>query len=236
MHNILFNLIILLVLSGCAPQDGELIADPFESINRPIFDLNLKIMERASNNHKPPSTLHKTFTRFADNLHEPINVVHDLMQGNIRYALSDTGRFIINSTLGLAGLLDPATELTLPKHHQTLGKTMYRWGFKHSPYIMLPALGPSTVLDASANGLDTAIIMSASQSATLPAELYPSAKLAQLITHHGVSPLILMELAKKEDPYAYVRKEFYYQRQYDYDNTDVFWDDREQLIEELIWN
>ena len=48
----------------------------------------------------------------------------------------------------------------------------------------------------------------------------------QLITHNGVSPIILIELAKKEDPYAFVREEFYYQRQYDYDNSDVFLDDR----------
>ena len=236
MRYILFNLMILFVCSGCAPKNGELIADPFESINRPIFDLNVKLMERTSTDYKAPSTLHRTLTRFTDNLHEPINVVHDLMQGNIRYALSDTGRFVINSTLGLAGFLDPATELTLPKHHQTLGKTMYRWGFKHSPYLMLPALGPSTVLDTSANALDTALLMGASQNATLPAGLYPSGKLGQLITHNGVSPIILIELAKKEDPYAFVREEFYYQRQYDYDNSDVFLDDREALIDELIWN
>ncbi|MFT5452907.1 MAG: phospholipid-binding lipoprotein MlaA, partial [Enterobacterales bacterium] len=87
-------------------------------------------------------------SNFFSNLGELPTILNDLLQGKISDAFSDTGRFIINSTLGLAGLLDVATDLGLDENDEDFGQTLGTWGFDTGSYLMLPLLGPTTVRDA----------------------------------------------------------------------------------------
>jgi phospholipid-binding lipoprotein MlaA len=85
---------------------------------------------------------------FLDNLEYPIVMVNDLLQGQFAPFCSDTGRLLLNTTLGIGGLFDPASALGLDKNDRDFGQTMGKWGAKSGPYLMIPFLGPSDVRDA----------------------------------------------------------------------------------------
>ncbi len=149
---------LTILLSSCTLQEGELISDPFEKTNRKIFDMNMKIWdsgEDSSSTKKSSKVFKKRLGNFLNNLYEPINIVHDLLQADIEYAFSDFGRFFINSTFGIFGLFDYASVNGLPKHHQSVSKTLYTWGITETPYLMLPLLGPKTLTEVF-NAGDTA--------------------------------------------------------------------------------
>lgn len=142
-----------LLLSACANK-GTRPDDPYESVNRSIFKFNTKLDALFL---KPPAQLYDKITPAAvrsgiNNAYMNINmmptVANDLLQGEWTYAIKDTWRFIINSTIGIAGIFDPAANTCqLPPHSNDLGLTFAKWGDKNSPFIMLPLLGPSTIRD-----------------------------------------------------------------------------------------
>jgi phospholipid-binding lipoprotein MlaA len=78
-------------------------------------------------------------------------MLNNLMQGEFKRSASDLGRFLINSTLGVAGLWDHASKMGLEKHDEDFGQTLAVWGVDSGPYLMLPILGPSTVRDFGAD-------------------------------------------------------------------------------------
>lgn len=127
--------------------------DPLESINRPIFNFN-QAMDKVL--IIPIAKIYNTLVPYpirqgADNAFDNIallsSVANDLLQGEFKFALNDAWRFIINSTIGVAGLFDPATQFGLPEHFNDLGITLARWGYHNSTYIELPILGPTTIRD-----------------------------------------------------------------------------------------
>ena len=141
-----------LVLSACVSQ-GTQSDDPYESINRSIFKFNMAVDAILL---KPPAQLYDTITpplvrSGINNAYLNVNMIpsvaNDLLQAEWAYALKDTWRFIINSTIGIAGIFDPASTCQLPPHSNDLGLTFAQWGDKKSPFIMLPLLGPSTIRD-----------------------------------------------------------------------------------------
>ncbi|MGC6403709.1 MAG: VacJ family lipoprotein [Candidatus Comchoanobacterales bacterium] len=229
-----FLLSIAIILNGCTitSSDSPNDYDPFESYNRSIFNWNISLLDLDNMPQKKPSVIHKTLDNFIHNVYEPVNVLHDLLQGNISYALNDATRFLVNSTLGLAGLLDPASTMTLPKHQQTMGKTLYRWGFKHSPFIMLPLLGPSTLLDTS-HVIDVGLTQSMYYAGNPSDYIYPAAKAGQLLTSPPPPKIIIQTLLSQEDPYVFMRQHYLNNRQKDYDNGDNFTHDRENILEYL---
>ncbi len=149
------NIITLCLLSSCAttPSTSSNPQDPLESINRPIFRFNNTLDKTifapvASVYHDvAPSAVQSGISNFFSNLHQVPNVANDLLQGKVAYAMADTWRFLINSTVGLLGLFDVASHMSLPPHQQSFGKTLATWGWKNSSYIVLPFLGPSTIRD-----------------------------------------------------------------------------------------
>jgi len=86
---------------------------------------------------------------FFSNLDDVIVMFNDLLQLKLIQFASDTGRFLINSTLGIGGLIDWASDMGLPKHNEDFGQTLGYWGVPEGPYFVLPFWGPSTVRDAS---------------------------------------------------------------------------------------
>jgi phospholipid-binding lipoprotein MlaA len=142
----------LAYFSGAFAQSSDA-NDPFENYNRHMYTINDTI-DRAV--FKPVATLYQTVTpqfvrtgvtNFFNNLEIVPTVVNDTLQANFCATSRDSWRFIINSTAGVGGLLDPATKLGFPQNEQDFGLTMARWGYTSSSYLILPLFGPSTVRD-----------------------------------------------------------------------------------------
>ena len=143
----------LLILLLSFPILGEEINDPFEDLNRDIFIFNEKLDEKLL---KPAALTYRKVTpqfartgvtNFFNNLEEIDTTINQVLQGEIKYAFNDAGRFVINSTIGLFGLIDVASKMGLEKHEEDFGQTLGVWGFDSGPYIMIPFLGPSNPRD-----------------------------------------------------------------------------------------
>lgn len=156
MRLILMNLCMAgsLILTGCATK-GTNPQDPFESFNRKVYKFNTAFDTVFL---KPPAKLYKAVlpapirvgvNNFYNNLDLIPTVGNDLLQAEGKWAIRDTWRFLINSTLGIGGILDVAQKFGLQPHSNDLGLTLAKWGDKKSPYLVLPFLGPSTLRDGA---------------------------------------------------------------------------------------
>lgn len=150
------------LLNGCATT-GNLSnpKDPIEGFNRAMFAFNDSVDKAIV---KPvaqgyvvvvPSPLRTGVANFFGNVDDVFIGVNNLLQGKLPEALSDIGRVVINSTVGIFGLIDVASEAGLEKHDEDFGQTIGRWGVADGPYVVLPILGPRTLRDAFAQILDT---------------------------------------------------------------------------------
>jgi phospholipid-binding lipoprotein MlaA len=143
----------LFILLFSLPVFSEEISDPFEDLNRDIFIFNEKLDEKLL---KPaaiayrkvtPQFARSGVTNFFNNLEEIDTTINQVLQGEIKYAFNDAGRFVINTTIGLFGLIDVASKMGLERHEEDFGQTLGVWGFNSGPYIMIPFLGPSNPRD-----------------------------------------------------------------------------------------
>ncbi|MBN2690034.1 MAG: VacJ family lipoprotein [Gammaproteobacteria bacterium] len=155
LKKILVTLISLTTLAGCANKpDNQL--DPYEGYNRAMFKFNHDIdyitLRPVASVYDAivPNPVKEGVTNFFDNLDMIPTVANDILQTKFQYAIADTCRFLVNSTIGLFGLFDMAKHINLPPHHETLGLTFAHWGAKNSPYFVIPLLGPSTIRDTVA--------------------------------------------------------------------------------------
>ncbi|MDA7787020.1 VacJ family lipoprotein [Gammaproteobacteria bacterium] len=126
--------------------------DPFENINRTFFDINEKVdnvalKPIALTYSKTPEPVKHGITNFFRNLKEIDNTLNQVLQGKPKYAINDFSRFIINSTIGIGGILDPASSMGLERHDEDFGQTLGLWGVSPGPYLMIPFLGPTTTRD-----------------------------------------------------------------------------------------
>ncbi len=128
-------------------------ADPLESFNRFTYGFN-KQLDRTI--LKPTAEIYQVLippfirtgiTHFFNNLGEIPTVINGVLQGKIAQATADTGRLLLNSTVGVGGLFDVATPIGLDQHHEDFGLTLAHWGWEQSSYLELPILGPSTIRD-----------------------------------------------------------------------------------------
>jgi phospholipid-binding lipoprotein MlaA len=143
--------------SGCAtiPADaGNDPRDPFESVNRQIFEFNEGVDKVLL---KPvaeayvailPVPVRDCLSNAFSNLREPSTALNNLLQGKPSEALSDTCRFAVNTTVGLLGCFDVATRMGLEKHQEDFGQTLGVWGAEAGAYLVVPVFGPSNIRDA----------------------------------------------------------------------------------------
>ncbi len=144
-------LVVSLGLAACTPAPVvSTINDPFERENRAIHKIN-KAMDKAV--IKPLSGAYGAITRgaistgvsnFSSNLSLPRIVANDLLQLNLKDAVANTFRFALNSTVGIGGIFDIATQNGLDQRNTDFGETLYVWGIPEGAYVELPFLGPST--------------------------------------------------------------------------------------------
>lgn len=141
-----------LILTACVTK-GTNPDDPYEALNRKIYKFNIAFDTVIL---KPPARVYAAVIPArvragVNNVYDNVNMIptvaNDLLQADFNFAIKDTWRFIINSTLGVAGIFDPASTFKLPPHSNDLGLTFAKWGDKKSPYIVIPLLGPSTIRD-----------------------------------------------------------------------------------------
>jgi phospholipid-binding lipoprotein MlaA len=130
------------------------IHDPFEPINRKIFAFNYRldrwVLKPVARGYRDvaPKVVQLGVTNFFSNLREVTNTANNILQWKWGQAANDSGRFVINSTIGLAGLFDVAAKAGLPRSQgEDFGQTLAVWGVDSGPYLMLPLLGPANVRD-----------------------------------------------------------------------------------------
>lgn len=135
--------------------------DPYEAFNRKTYRFNQQLDRIIL---KPVATLYSDLVpnpvrsaihRVYQHINLCSTIANDVLQGQLNQAIQDSWRLWINSTLGLGGLWDPASQCQLPPHTNDMGLTFAKWGDRQSPYLVLPFLGPSTIRDGMGLLFDT---------------------------------------------------------------------------------
>lgn len=160
------KLIICICIAIATLYTGAIYAaennDPWIHANRKVYTFNKTmdtyILKPVAKGYQAitPQVVDNSITRFFDNLKEPLVAINNGLQGKVIYAISDLGRFVVNSVTSL-GFADVAQKIGLNKHQEDFGQTFGKWGVPTGAYVMLPFLGPSNVRDALAKPLDTLI-------------------------------------------------------------------------------
>jgi len=151
------------LLAACATTPGSQLQaerDPLEKMNRGIYKFNTTLDKAAV---RPATQVYRAVTpqaaqrgvrNFFNNVDEPFSFINALLQGKIEQAFRTATRFVINTTLGVGGLADHATDMGLPEEPEDFGQTLAAWGVNSGPYLMLPLFGPSTLRDAVGFGVE----------------------------------------------------------------------------------
>lgn len=154
-------------VSGCVtlpPDHKKVPQDPWESWNRGVYKFNDKLDRAVA---KPvatayvkhvPQPMRTGVSNFFDNLRTPGVMVNDALQGKLLAAGNDLGRFLLNTTVGIGGLLDPATAAGLNKNNEDFGQTLGKWGVHPGPFVELPLVGPSDLRDAPSRVVDAYLV------------------------------------------------------------------------------
>jgi phospholipid-binding lipoprotein MlaA len=145
--------IVLLALQGCATVKSADARDPWESMNRSIYNFNdavdtvaIKPVTQAYVN-VVPSFVRTGLHNVVSNLGDVWSMANSAMQLKGQHAVESFMRVAVNTVFGLGGVLDIATEMRLERHKEDFGQTLGYWGVKPGPYVVLPILGPSTLRD-----------------------------------------------------------------------------------------
>ncbi|MES9940438.1 MAG: VacJ family lipoprotein [Candidatus Thiodiazotropha sp. 6PLUC2] len=214
LKRILALFIPLLFLSGCASFQSQHPADPIESFNRKSDqfnqDLDRAVAKPIAQGYRyvTPTVIDLGVTNFFRNLADIPSAANNLLQLKPGRALSDLGRVCINSTLGIFGLFDVASDMGMPSYKEDMGQTLGYWGMGDAPYLVVPFLGPTTLRDLLGRVGDTLInpISYPSQSAYLALSTLQLVDIRADLLEAGN---VLDEAAV--DRYAFLR-EFYLQQ------------------------
>lgn len=194
------------------------VSDPLETYNRTVYGFNTaidKVILRPvakAYAFLVPSPVAQGIGNFFSNLSQITTVANDILQANTRYIVRDTGRFAINSTVGILGIFDVASRAGLEKHTEDFGLTLAKWGVKDSPYFVIPLLGPSTIRDAVSLPIDYYALSAWPY-------IKPSGTRSALYTLQGIHQRKLLLAADKLvdeafDSYVFVRSAYLQKRRY----------------------
>jgi phospholipid-binding lipoprotein MlaA len=216
----------LVVLAGCAANPPLLAPsrdDPLQRMNRGIYRFNdaldRSVARPVANAYRAatPQFVRTGIGNFIANLEMPRTLLNDLLQGKFRAALADTGRLLINTSLGMGGLFDAATWAGIAHNDEDFGQTLGKWGVPPGPYLVLPFLGPSDLRDGPARIVDAYSnpAMYAHREAT-----WSYAAISLLNTRYELLPLD-STLDKAFDKYAFVREAYLQNRAYKVSDGNV---------------
>ena len=206
-----------LSMAGCATTESSDVnaearapvvspVDPLEGFNRSMYDFNMGLdkyfLKPIADGYQfvTPDIMQTGVTNFFNNL-KGINVVlNDLMQGKFEQSASDTGRFLTNSTVGVAGLFDVASDLGLEQNVEDFGQTLAVWGVDQGAYLVLPILGPTTVRDGGGIIFD---------KAANPGTYFPGTGVIEGINERANAEGALNFINEAAlDPYVFTRESF----------------------------
>lgn len=211
----------ILFVAGCTIAKPRT-DDPLEKYNRKVYKFN-NVVDKAvvrpvavgyRKVTNPP--VRRSVSDFFTNIRMPITVANDLLQARPTHALQDTGRFVVNLTLGIGGFFDPASQLGLPLHDNDFGITLARWGVPDGDYLVLPLFGPSTMRDVWSLPVDSYFFNPLSVYAGshdyhglqyLPEAIYLITLRARALDAEGF-------LESAYDPYVFLRDAYRQQRLY----------------------
>jgi phospholipid-binding lipoprotein MlaA len=211
------SLIGLIFLQACASIEPEFAEprDPYEALNRNLYAFN-EILDEGlvkpiSQGYQAimPQPLNQGVSNFFNNLDNITTIINSLLQNKLEHAGQTTVRFILNSTVGMAGLMDIATDIGIPKYQENFTQTLGLWGIKPGPYIVLPLLGSSTA---------TGVVGYVADWWTNPLNLLPndtpknSLRGLSIIDQRATLLPISRVIDQAIDPYTFVR-DAYLQRQ-----------------------
>jgi phospholipid-binding lipoprotein MlaA len=149
-----------LFLGACASTGAKNPDDPYEGFNRKMYGFNdsldRAVLEPVAKGYRAVTNkpIRKGVTNFTNNLGEPLTFTNELLQFKIPDAAGTFGRFVVNSTIGVVGLFDPATSFGIKRQDEDFGQTLGVWGVKPGPYLVLPFLGSTDPRDLVGQGVD----------------------------------------------------------------------------------
>jgi len=215
-------LFCLAFLAGCTVARPRT-DDPWEKFNRRMYAFNdaadrAVIRPTAVAYRKVTSpNVRRLISNFFSNIRMPITIVNDLLQAEPKLALRNTGRFLINSTVGFAGFFDPASQLRLPPQETDFGVTLAKWGLPEGPYLVLPLVGSTTVRDVwrlpADRALDPLGWYAEEHDLKWHAEELPSVLYLVTLRSRGIDAENLLEGVY--DPYVFYRDAYRQRRLYE---------------------
>jgi len=210
----------LIITSGCASQQtleqGDVL-DPFEPVNRSIFRFNewadKYVARPVAKGYQfiTPAVIRTGVTNFFDNISYPVDIINAVLQGKFKQAGLDTSRLIINTTIGVLGFMDPATDVGLVKNNEDFGQTLGVWGVPEGPYIMVPFFGPKTVRSVTGDTVDVFINP---QFWVFSSSVQTKLDIFWLIHRRSMLIGIDEEIQRAFDRYAFVRDAYMQNREY----------------------
>ncbi len=229
-------IMVLFVLTGCASNGDP--RDPLEPFNRGMQKFNDTmddyVMKPVAKGYQwmTPAFVDQGITNFFSNMGDIAVTVNDLLQFKLKHSGQDAARFLVNTTVGVGGLVDVASKIGLEKHHEDFGQTLAVWGVPEGFYLVLPFMGPSTPRDAVGSVADG--FMNPISYTVFPARiaLY-GVKTIDMRADLLSASEILDEAAL--DRYEFIRNAYLQRREYlIYDGEPPIEDDFEEFEKELL--
>lgn len=217
---LLTMLFVAACASGCAAAPGRTaMEDPWEGFNRGVYKFNDTVdraaLKPVAKGYKKitPNWLRVGIANFFGNLSYPGTILNQFLQGKAKLGLRDTGRFLLNSTLGLGGFLDVGTAVGLEANDEDFGQTLAVWGVGSGPYVTIPFFGPSTARDAPARVFD--FFLDPLDYADLSWEATWGKRSLNVV--HTRAELLPLDatLQRTFDPYAFMRDAWLQQREFE---------------------
>lgn len=226
---------VVLTVAGCAsPDAANNNGDPYENMNRKFYTFNDTIdknfFEPVAKKYAQytPDPVRSGVTNFFVNTGYLNTIANDLLQGKLTQTASDSGRFLVNSTIGIGGLFDPATSMGLKQNNEDLGQTFGKWGAEEGAYLTLPLMGPSSFRDIGSPVMDILLnpLTYLATVVTLPAGVVSAVNTrANLLDASRIRDQAAL------DPYTFVREAWRQQRVYDIYDGNPPGDGYEDYIE-----
>lgn len=205
--------------TGCASTEtkSENNGDPLEGMNRKFYNFNDSIdrnfFEPVARGYVKvtPDPVRSGVTKFFTNVNYLNVIANDLLQGKPTQFAQDTGRLVVNSTVGIGGLFDPATKLGLPEHDEDLGQTLGTYGAGEGAYLVMPLMGPNSIRDVPGSATSFLLNPLTYFGAVITV---PLGALAAINTRANLLEASSIRDQAALDPYTFVREAYRQQRQF----------------------